>query len=59
MAVKDVIKDDQYRHAALRLYGRLDDVKVSHWANVQRVEHGAFVEVLVWVPDGEAERSTA
>lgn len=48
-AIKQLRSD--YRIAAARKYG----VRVPHDANVQTVDGGAFIEVMVWVSTGEAK----
>ena len=49
------LTDDLYRTAATHLYGEGREVTVPQWSHVQRVEGGAFVELVAWVPDAEAE----
>lgn len=46
--------DEEFRTAAKRCFGE-PGVSVSQWGSVQRCEGGAFVELMAWIPDNEAE----
>lgn len=55
MAPRPLHPDDAFRAAARRLVPK---GSVSQTAAVANADGGAFVEVVIWVPDEEAERES-
>lgn len=51
-----MITNEQYRAAAIKLMTKTPLVHdVSHFAHVHPADGGAFVEVVIWVPQDEVD----